>query len=529
MERHDYFPMQIHHTSTKEKDILKKTERLVDIVTPGENSYETLFSAAITNLSGTHSMMLLSIKILILLWLINFAPPLVSYFFEEKGDVPLDLGKKWKDGRRILGEHKTIRGLAAGTGTGAFLGYALGFPLWIGFTCGILSMFGDLCSSFIKRRRGLLSGQDAPGLDQGIEGLFPLLLLSFHLSLSWSSILTLLIFFSIGAYFGSVIYKKTLRRARSAYASYPRPLKPRIMAKEFASCHLQSKFLRTFIHFEDAVYYHLIIQSVFKMLGLYKRGVANALCFKQKNITLELLHLPPEFEGYRILFMSDLHLDGLPGLSERLITLLPHVNVDLCLLGGDYRMATHGSYKDSLTRLALVAGSIKASDGVMAVLGNHDCIEIMEELTAMGVNVLVNDALSVTRGKDRLFIAGVDDPHYYQCENLEQAFQDIPPEACTIFMAHSPELYNKVDQKADLYLAGHTHGGQIQIPPFGPIFTHCSAPRRVCCGSWKSGTMQGYTSTGVGVSGVPVRFNCPGEIVVITLASSRVAPQGTPS
>jgi hypothetical protein len=89
-------------------------------------------------------------------------------------------------------------------------------------------------------------------------------------------------------------------------------------------------------------------------------------------------------------------------------------------------------------------------------------------------------------------------------------------------MAHSPELYNKVCHKADLYLTGHTHGGQIRIPRIGAVFTHCKAPRRVCSGHWSEGNMQGYTSNGVGVSGVPVRFNCPGEIVILTL---RCGPQ----
>ena len=461
--------------------------------------------------------MIMYLKILFLLWLINFAPPLAAYFFEDRGNLPVDRGRSWRDGEPLLGPHKTFRGLGAGLLFGAFFGYALGMTVWTGGMCAVLSLFGDLCSSFVKRRLKITSGNDFPGLDQGVEGILPLVFLKYRLVLSWSDTALLLIVFSVGAYVGSRMYKAFLRSATTRYAHYPRPLKPRVLAKEYASCHITSKFWRSFIHFEDAIYYHLIIQTVFKTVGLYDRGKANALCFRRKDMDVELDTLPRGFDGMRILFMSDLHLDGLPGLSERLVTLLPAIEVDLCLLGGDYRMATHGSYKDSLTRLEMVTGAIKSRHGVYAVLGNHDCIEMTDALMGMGVHVLVNDAVCLENRGDHLWIAGTDDPHYYRCENIDQTFEDIPAESCTIFMAHSPELYKTVCHKADLYLAGHTHGGQIQIPPIGPVFTHCKAPRRVCHGRWSEGNMQGYTSNGVGVSGVPVRFNCPGEIVVLTL------------
>ncbi|WP_462324829.1 CDP-archaeol synthase [Desulfoplanes sp.] len=461
--------------------------------------------------------MLLYLKILLLLWLINFAPPLAAYFFEDKGIFPVDGGKRWRDGEPLFGPHKTFRGIGAALVCGSFFGYAFGLTLWTGFFCAVLSMTGDLCSSFLKRRLKISSGNDFPGLDQGVEGVLPLVLLKYRFGSTWLGTATLLVLFSIGAYVGSRLYKTFLRSATTRYAPYPRPLKPRILAKEFASCHLQSRFWRSFIHFEDAIYYHLVIQTVFKTMGIYSRGKANALFFQRKDLVVELATLPPPFDGMRILFMSDLHLDGLQGLSERLITMLPEIEVDLCLLGGDYRMATHGSCRDSLTRLGMVTGAVKSHHGIIAVLGNHDCIEMTEALSGMGVHVLVNDAICLEKDGKKLWIAGTDDPHYYKCEDIGQTFGDIPPKACTLFLAHSPELYRQVSHRADLYLAGHTHGGQIQIPPIGPVFTHCKAPRRVCVGRWSEGDMQGYTSNGVGVSGVPVRFNCPGEIVVITL------------
>ena len=88
-----------------------------------------------------------------------------------------------------------------------------------------------------------------------------------------------------------------------------------------------------------------------------------------------------------------------------------------------------------------------------------------------------------------------------------------------IFVAHSPEAYKEAAKHmSSLYLCGHTHGGQIRLPFYdGPIITHSRAPRRTAGGLWKYGDMRGYTSSGVGTSGVPLRFNCPGEVVFLTL------------
>jgi predicted MPP superfamily phosphohydrolase len=141
--------------------------------------------------------------------------------------------------------------------------------------------------------------------------------------------------------------------------------------------------------------------------------------------------------------------------------------------------------------------------------------ELLEE---MGVKVLVNDAIPIRHKGETAWIVGVDDPHYYQCHDLDQAFEDVPQNAFAIFVAHTPKLYKEAAHYgADIYLAGHTHAGQIQVPPIGPIFYHCRAPRKYCQGIWNYKKMTGYTTSGVGVSGVPLRFNCPGEIVKIRL------------
>ena len=95
-----------------------------------------------------------------------------------------------------------------------------------------------------------------------------------------------------------------------------------------------------------------------------------------------------------------------------------------------------------------------------------------------------------------------------------------------LFLAHPPNLFREAAARgADLYLCGHTHAGQIQVPGLGPVFTHTSAPRRLAQGHWREGAMRGYTSSGVAASGVPLRFHCRGEVVLFTLRRGE-APAG---
>ena len=218
------------------------------------------------------------------------------------------------------------------------------------------------------------------------------------------------------------------------------------------------------------------------------------------------------------MFLTDLHLDGLKGLTEKLQTLLRDLPADLCVIGGDLRMETHGPFSEALSLMRRLIPAIHAKDGIIGILGNHDCIEIVDVLEKEGMTFLVNDAMAVERNGDKIWFVGVDDPHYYRCDDLGQAFQGVREGDFAIFLAHSNEIYREARQYgAKLYLCGHSHAGQIQLPPLGPLFTHSRAPRRYSEGNWSYRGMKGYTSYGAGVSGVPLRFFSHGEVVLITL------------
>jgi hypothetical protein len=156
--------------------------------------------------------------------------------------------------------------------------------------------------------------------------------------------------------------------------------------------------------------------------------------------------------------------------------------------------------------------------GAAAVLGNHDGAAFVDPLRELGATVLMNERFALSLGADRIWIAGVDDPHRYRCDNLPLALGGVPPEAFTLLLAHSPELASTApDHGIDLYLCGHTHCGQVCLPGGKPIVVNARAARRYCVRAWRNGRTRGYTAAGLGTTDIPVRFFCPPEAALIRL------------
>lgn len=458
--------------------------------------------------------MWLTLRMVLLLSLVNFAPPLLTMYLGDRWRRPVDGGRTFADGRPWLGSHKTIRGLAGALLMGAAAGGLLGFTCWEGFLVGSLAMAGDLISSFIKRRMGFAEGSVVPGLDQVFEGVLPFLIMAPRYSLGPSSVLSAVLLFSGVAVGGSWFFKRILLRKPSP--DYPRSVHPLVRLRELRSCGSAVQPFHPFLFPERYLYYHLFMKSVFRILGIYDRGMRNAGRVSVKHVVVRPRGLPGKFEGFTILLLSDLHLDGVDGLAESLCDLLAPFTVDLCLLGGDYRMEKSGSYNLAMRRLERVVGGIHAREGIFGVLGNHDCLEMIPDLEDMGVVVLLNDAVSIEREGERVWVVGIDDPHYYRSHNMDQAFAEVGGGEFSLVLAHSPEAFRDAEMRgASLYLCGHTHAGQVHMPKLGPLFTHSRSPRRLIHGLWQEGQMLGYTSSGAGVSGLSVRYGTEGEAVRI--------------
>src|SRR5262249_52948303 len=127
------------------------------------------------------------------------------------------------------------------------------------------------------------------------------------------------------------------------------------------------------------------------------------------------------------------------------------------------------------------------------VLGNHDTIRMLPDLEEMGIRMLLNECVTLSRGSHRIHLAGVDDAHFYRVDNLERAAADIPSEEFSILLSHTPEIYQQAAHaEFDVLLSGHTHGGQICLPGGIPISLDSVLPRHLGSGPWKYHNMIGY-------------------------------------
>jgi predicted MPP superfamily phosphohydrolase len=234
---------------------------------------------------------------------------------------------------------------------------------------------------------------------------------------------------------------------------------------------------------------------------------------------MEFKNLPANFDGFRILHLTDLHIDGLDGLAEIVAERIAGLHADLCVMTGDYRYELVGPCDAVYPRMQTILSRVQAHHGVAAVLGNHDESEIAEELEKLGVRMLINEAIEIRRGGDCLWVVGVDDPHCYGFDDLDGALESVPANAFKILLAHSPEIFEEAAAaEVDLCLCGHIHAGQIRLPLLGGILTNADCPRSYAHGEWNHRGLRGYTSAGVGCSLLPVRYNCPPEIALIELA-----------
>ena len=263
-------------------------------------------------------------------------------------------------------------------------------------------------------------------------------------------------------------------------------------------------------HLENWYSVHSVIRNTLKLTGLYWRGLRNAQRINVRQVSIPRQDLPPSFDGFTILQISDMHVDMNAASMQRLVELLPHITYDLCVLTGDYRGQTYGPYDAALDGLEQVRRCL--TPPVYGVLGNHDTIRMVPRLEEMGIRMLLNESEAIVRGDERIFVAGIDDAHYYRVDNIEKAASSIPRNEFSILLSHTPEIYRQAAH-ADfrLLLSGHTHGGQVCLPGSVPLTLDSALPRHLGSGAWKYHNMDGYTSVGVGSSIVPVRFNCPPE------------------
>jgi len=218
----------------------------------------------------------------------------------------------------------------------------------------------------------------------------------------------------------------------------------------------------TFFHLENSSWAEWIIRNVLKATGLYWRARKNAERILVKRNDMRFKTLPPLFEGFTILHISDLHVDMNEVAMNKLIELVGSMQYDVCVLTGDYRGRTFGPFQPALDGVARVGTHLKQP--IYAVLGNHDTIQMVPGLEAMGIRVLLNECETIVRKDQRIYLAGIDDAHFFRVDNIEKAALSIPRGEFSILLSHTPEVYRQAAH-ADFDLMLRTHPWRSDLSP----------------------------------------------------------------
>lgn len=243
-----------------------------------------------------------------------------------------------------------------------------------------------------------------------------------------------------------------------------------------------------------------------------------------RRLSVAFADLPKPFDGYTIAFASDFHVLRIGAHERNVLDRLGEVRADLLVLGGDLQYtrsrSAYGAKKfvDAVGRLAP-----RFTDGVVATPGNHDSYNLRTFLRRHPVVRYLGDTpLVIRRGDVKIAVAGVRKGPRKRRRQMDRRIgstvASIPTDVSfRILIAHWADYYPAARRaRFDLVLSGDTHGGQIRLPFIGPI-RRTRTPRRYAWGLVREGNTVCYTTSGVGVRVLPLRFLCPPEIVVLEL------------
>lgn len=257
-------------------------------------------------------------------------------------------------------------------------------------------------------------------------------------------------------------------------------------------------------------------------LALAGFGVSQAIRVPPvKTIEIAITGLPPEFDGYRLLQLTDLHISRLfpASWAQEVVTRSNALNTDLIVITGDF---IDGSLENRSADVAPLAG-LRARDGVYSIPGNHEYFfepeRWMAHLSGLGLNMLSNAHTVIARGDAGLVIAGVNDLSAERrglgVRDVSAALQDAPTGAPVILLDHQP-MMAETNAKAGiaLQLSGHTHGGMVK----GLDRLVARANNGFVSGLYDVGGMQLYVNNGTALwPGFALRLGIPSELTVITL------------
>jgi predicted MPP superfamily phosphohydrolase len=239
---------------------------------------------------------------------------------------------------------------------------------------------------------------------------------------------------------------------------------------------------------------------------------------------------PERMDGFTIALLSDFHYDPYFSVHplHSAIGMVNDLRPDMIVLTGDFvSVPMFGDEKKgafAAEPCARLLRQMTAPHGLWAVMGNHDEGTDREIVTralqAENIRVLANQSEAIERDGTRFWLAGVNDVLSYTAD-LTQTLLPVPAGEAVILLAHEPDFADEAARfPIDLQLSGHSHGGQIRIPFLPPLYLPIMAKKYVL-GTYRVGPLLLYTNAGLGTVGVPLRFDCPPEITLLTLRHAK--------
>ncbi len=277
------------------------------------------------------------------------------------------------------------------------------------------------------------------------------------------------------------------------------------------------KVINTFIKMRKPFYLAQGMMCLIMIYAFYWGPSQLSISFYEEEIPVET-DLP-----IRIIHLTDIHMERLTGRDEKMLEEISNLQPDLIVLTGDYLNTSYLEDPTAMQDAIKIFSSLEAPLGVYAVDGNVDgdsqMLQLFKGLDA--ITVLEDEVVPVP-GIEGMNIVGISlDGYHVNANKMAMLEKKLPENGFEIFLHHKPGLIEWASEKgADLYLAGHTHGGQIRLPFYGAITTFSIFGKEYEMGRYQVGEMTGFISRGIGMEGgqIPrVRFLCPPEIVVVDL------------
>jgi hypothetical protein len=245
-------------------------------------------------------------------------------------------------------------------------------------------------------------------------------------------------------------------------------------------------------------------------------------------VTTNLNGWPSSFAGLKIVVVSDLHV-GSPHIDvhklQQVVSTINGQNPDLILLAGDF--VVQGVAGGRFVEPEVIADKLKelrARWGVFAVLGNHDWWydgdRVMRALNGVGIRVLENDVAHIQQDGQSLWLVGLADM-WTRNPDIEGTLQKVSDDGPVILLTHNPDIFPHIPpSRVTLTVAGHTHGGQVNLPLLGRRIVPSDYGERYAIGHIEEANHHLFVTPGIGTSIIPVRFRVAPEISVLTIVSS---------